>query len=143
MKQSRVFVLAAFIFVALGVILELVVPASARVIDIGAAVFAAATWIVPPLRLATYKSKKPGSSLAAVGMTIHIVVLAAVLRAAGTGPGGRFSRLLRSGWPVARRSPSADGLSPRRQINPRADFGGTAGAFVVSFAESGHAATGT
>ncbi len=83
MKPLRVFVLAAFIFVALGVIAESFVPASARIIDIGAAVFAAATWIVPPLRLATYKSKKPGSSLAAVGMTIHIVFLAAVLSAAG------------------------------------------------------------
>jgi hypothetical protein len=83
MKPLRAFVLAALIFVALGVIVERVVPASARIIDIGAAVFAAATWIVPPLRLATYKSKKPGSSLAAVGMTIHIVVLAAVLSAVG------------------------------------------------------------
>lgn len=83
MKQFRVFVLALLIFVALGVIVELVVPASARVIDIGAAVFAAATWIVPPLRFATHKSKKPGSSLAAVGFTIHIVVLAAVLSAIG------------------------------------------------------------
>jgi uncharacterized membrane protein SirB2 len=83
MKQFRVFVLAALIFVALGVIAELVVPASARVIDIGAAVFAAATWIVPPLRFATHKSKKPGSSLAAVGFTIHIVALAAVLSAIG------------------------------------------------------------
>jgi hypothetical protein len=83
MNQFRIFVLAALICVALGVIVELVVPASARFIDIGAAVFAAATWIVPPLRLATYKSKKPGSSLAAVGMTIHIVFLAAVLSAIG------------------------------------------------------------
>jgi small basic protein len=83
MKPLSVFVLGAAILIVLGVIAEFAVPDSARVIDIGAAVFAAATWIVPPLRVATHKSKKPGSSLAAVGFTIHVVLLAAVLSAVG------------------------------------------------------------
>jgi hypothetical protein len=71
----------ALLLVGLGVMLETLVPASGRIIDIGAAVFALATWIVPPLRLAM--AGKPRSSLASVGLTIHIIVLAACLSAIG------------------------------------------------------------
>jgi hypothetical protein len=74
-------VVVVLLLVGLGVMLETLVPASGRIIDIGAAVFALATWIVPPLRLAM--ARKPRSSLASVGLTIHIVVLAACLSAIG------------------------------------------------------------
>jgi hypothetical protein len=72
---------AVLLLVAAGVIVELFVPASGRVIDIGSAVFAAATWIVPPLRLVLTRKRK--TSLAAVGFTIHVVFLAACLSAVG------------------------------------------------------------
>jgi hypothetical protein len=73
-------VAVALLLVAAGVIVELFVPAGGRVIDIGSAVFAAATWIVPPLRLALARKRK--TSLAAVGFTLHVVFLAACLSAA-------------------------------------------------------------
>jgi hypothetical protein len=74
-------VVVALLLVGLGVMLETLVPASGRIIDISAAVFALATWIVPPLRLALAKKRR--SSLASVGLTIHIIVLAACLSAIG------------------------------------------------------------
>jgi hypothetical protein len=74
-------VVVALLLVGLGVTLETFVPASGRTIDIGAAVFALATWIVPPLRLAT--ARKQRSSLASVGLSIHVIVLAACLSAIG------------------------------------------------------------
>jgi hypothetical protein len=74
-------VVVVLLLVGVGVMLETLVPASGRIIDIGAAVFALATWIVPPLRLAL--ARKPRSSLASVGLSIHIIVLAACLSAVG------------------------------------------------------------
>jgi hypothetical protein len=72
----------ALLLVALAVDVELLMPASGRVIDIGSAVFAVATWIVPPLRF-VMRSRKPRPSLAAVGFTLHVFVLAAGLSAVG------------------------------------------------------------
>jgi hypothetical protein len=69
------------LLVAAGVSVEWLVPASGRVIDIGAAVFAVATWIVPLLRFAL--ARKARTSLAAVGFTLHVVFLAACLSATG------------------------------------------------------------
>jgi hypothetical protein len=74
-------VVVVLLLVGVGVMLETLVPASGRIIDIGAAVFALATWIVPPLRLAT--ARKPRTSLASVGLSIHVIVLAACLSAVG------------------------------------------------------------
>jgi hypothetical protein len=72
----------ALLLVAAGAIVEMLVPAGGRIIDIGSAVFAAATWIVPPLRFVVGGNKKR-ASLAAVGFTIHVVFLAACLSAVG------------------------------------------------------------
>jgi hypothetical protein len=72
----------ALLLVAAGVIVESLVPASGRMIDIGLAIFALATWIVPPLRFAIGGNKKR-SSLASVGFTIHVFALAACLSAIG------------------------------------------------------------
>jgi hypothetical protein len=51
-------------------------------IDIGALVFGLATWIVPPL-LAALSWNKKRSSLASVGFTIYLFVVAACLSAVG------------------------------------------------------------
>jgi hypothetical protein len=69
------------LLVVAGAILELLVPASGRIIDIAAAVFAVATWIVPLLRLALARKRK--TSLAAVGFTVHLFALAVGFSAVG------------------------------------------------------------
>jgi hypothetical protein len=69
---------------ALGVIFEILVPASARIIDAGAAFFAVATWVVPALVYALIANRKPKTttpSLAAVGRAIGFVIHAACLSA--------------------------------------------------------------
>jgi hypothetical protein len=73
---------AALLVTALGLIFEFAVPASGRIIDIGAVVFGLATWIVPPL-LAALSWNKKRSSLASVGFTIYLFVVAACLSAVG------------------------------------------------------------
>jgi hypothetical protein len=73
---------AALLVTALGLILELVVPGSGRIIDIGAVAFGLATWIVPPLLMALSRKKKR-SSLEGVGFTIYLLVVAACLSAIG------------------------------------------------------------
>ena len=73
---------AALLATVLGLIFEFAVPASGRIIDIGAAVFGLATWIVPPL-LAALSWNKKRSSLASVGFTIYLFVVAACLSAVG------------------------------------------------------------
>jgi hypothetical protein len=73
---------AALLATVLGLIFEFAVPASGRIIDIGAVVFGLATWIVPPL-LATLSWSKKRSSLASVGFTIYLFVVAACLSAVG------------------------------------------------------------
>jgi hypothetical protein len=73
----------ALALVALVTMLEAFVPASAGMIDIGAAVFAAVTWIVPALRLFLARNTKRKSSLAGVGLVVHVVALAACFSALG------------------------------------------------------------
>jgi hypothetical protein len=70
---------AASLVTALGLICEIFVPGSGRMIDIGAAVFGAATWVVPLLLMARYWNHKPKSSLASVGSMIGLFVVAACL----------------------------------------------------------------
>lgn len=69
------------LLVAAGVIVEWFVPAAGPIIDIGAAVFAAATWIVPSLRFALARQRR--TSLAAVGFTLHLFALAVSLSVIG------------------------------------------------------------
>ena len=82
MAVVRPIIGAALLATALGLILEFAVPASGRIIDIGAVVFGLATWIVPPL-LAALSWNKKRSSLASVGFTIYLFVVAACLSAVG------------------------------------------------------------
>jgi hypothetical protein len=78
----RLILKAALLATALGLMLELFVPGSRRIIAIGAAVFGVATWIVPPLLMALFGNKKR-SSLQGVGFTIYLLVVAACLSAVG------------------------------------------------------------
>jgi hypothetical protein len=73
----------ALLVTALGLIFESIVPASARIIDIGAAVCGLATWTVPLLMLAVSWNQRPRSSLAGVSFAIRIFVVAACLSAIG------------------------------------------------------------
>jgi hypothetical protein len=81
MAVVRLILGAALLVTALGLILELVVPGSGRIIDVGALVFGLATWIVPALLMAL--SRKQRSSLQSVGFTIYLLVVAAGLSAIG------------------------------------------------------------
>jgi hypothetical protein len=81
MRGKHVFAVAVGLF-ALGIIVEIFVPASARFIDISAIAFAAATWIIPPLRFAFGGNNLRGS-LARVGFFIHVIVLAATFSVLG------------------------------------------------------------
>lgn len=83
MEIVRVILVVALLTTVLGVIFEFIVPASGRLIDAGAALFALATWIAPLMLLAMSWNKKTGSSLAGVGFAIRIVVVAACLSVIG------------------------------------------------------------
>jgi len=69
--------IAASVAAALCVVFELLVPSSARIIDVAALVFAVATWTVPALIYALIPKAK--TSLAAVGRVLGLVVQAACL----------------------------------------------------------------
>ena len=79
----RLILAVALLVTALGLIFESFGPASGRIIDIGAAVCGLATWTVPALMLAMSWNQKPRSSLASVGFTIRIFVVAACLSVIG------------------------------------------------------------
>jgi len=68
---------------AIGLILELALPASSRFIDAAAALCALANWIVPLLMLARFAYRPPRTSLGSVGVTISIFAAAACLSVAG------------------------------------------------------------
>jgi hypothetical protein len=71
---------AALLATVLGLIFEFAVPASGRIVDIGAAVFGLATWIVPPL-LAALSWHRKRSSLASVGFSRVASLLSSFARA--------------------------------------------------------------
>lgn len=54
-----------------------------RILDVGAAIFGFATWIVPVVMLAVTWNQRPRSALAGVGFAIRIFVVAACLSAIG------------------------------------------------------------
>jgi hypothetical protein len=67
----------------LGLILELTLPASSRLIDAAAALCAFANWIVPLLMAARSACRPPRTSLGSVGITISIFAMAACFSVAG------------------------------------------------------------
>jgi hypothetical protein len=73
---------AASLATGLGLICVAFVPASGRVIDIAATIFALATWVIPPL-LAARSWNKKRTSLESVGFFIGLFVVAACLSVIG------------------------------------------------------------
>jgi hypothetical protein len=113
---------AALLATALGLMLELLVPGSRRIIAIGALVFGVATWIVPPLLMALFGNRNR-SSLQRVGFTITLLwwprasplsvfrwrCSPSFSRKRQTGPGSVCWRLRHSGYWASSRSLSPNG----------------------------------
>jgi len=78
----RLILAAAALVTVLGLICVGFVPDADRIIDIGAAVFGLASWVIPWLLIAVPR-KEPKSSLAKVGRAIGILVVAACLSVMG------------------------------------------------------------
>jgi hypothetical protein len=74
---------AALLAIVLGLLLAWVVPGGDLIVDVGAAVCALATWMVPLLVLARSWIRKPKGSLARVGVLIGAFTLAAMASVAG------------------------------------------------------------
>jgi hypothetical protein len=68
---------------ALGLIVELTLPASRSIIDTAAALCALGNWIVPLLMAARSAYRPPRTSLGSVGVTISIFAVAASFSVAG------------------------------------------------------------
>jgi hypothetical protein len=73
MELVRFIFRAVLLADAVGLIVELVIPGGARVVDIATAVFAVATWIVPLLILARWHIRPPRTSLGSVGLSISLI----------------------------------------------------------------------
>ena len=80
MTTKQVLAIVA-VLAAFAALLAWLVPASRSGFGIAAAAFALATWTLPALRFAL--AKQPKTSLASVGLVIHVVALAALFSAAG------------------------------------------------------------
>jgi hypothetical protein len=74
---------AALLATVLGLLLALAVPGGGRIVDIGSALCAVATWILPLLVLMLSWIRKPKGSLAQVGVFISAFVFAAMASVAG------------------------------------------------------------
>jgi hypothetical protein len=99
----RPIIAAPLLVTALALVVAYTVPASGPIIDIGAAVCGAGTWIGPLLILARSWHRKPRTSLGSVGVVISMVFVAACLSATGLSlalitlafvPGGQWA------WPA-------------------------------------------
>jgi hypothetical protein len=73
----------ALLIVVLSLLCELLVPGADRFVAIVAVTCAVATWVAPLLVLALSWNQKPRTSLAGVGFTIRLVVIAASFSAVG------------------------------------------------------------
>ena len=73
----------ALLVVALSLLCELLVPGGDRIVAIAALACGVATWVAPLLVLAISWNQKPRSSLAGVGFTIRLFVVAACFSASG------------------------------------------------------------
>jgi hypothetical protein len=73
----------AFLVIALSLLCELLVPGGDRLVAIAALTFGVATWVAPLLVLAISWNEKPRSSLAGVGFSIRLFVVAACFSAGG------------------------------------------------------------
>jgi L-asparagine transporter-like permease len=73
----------ALLVVILSLLSELLVPGADRFVAIAAVTCGVATWVAPLLVLAISWNQKPRTSLAGVGFTIRLFVVAACFSAAG------------------------------------------------------------
>jgi len=71
----------ALLAVALSLLCELLVPGGDRIVAIAAVTCGVATWVAPLLVIALSWNQKPRSSLAGVGFTISLFVVAACFSA--------------------------------------------------------------
>jgi hypothetical protein len=94
----RLILALALLVTALGLIFGFAVPASGGIMEIGAALLALLTWTVPLIILAIPRKRKPASSLAAVGRTIGIFVIAACLSTTGLSLALVSFVFARGGW---------------------------------------------
>ena len=83
MELVRLILRVALVTSAVGLTLELALPASSLFIDAAAALCALANWVVPLLMLARTAYRPPRTSLGSVGVTISIFAVAACLSVAG------------------------------------------------------------
>ena len=73
----------ALLAVALSLLCEILVPGGDRIVAIAAVTCGVATWVAPLLVIALSWNQKPRSSLAGVGFTIRLFVVAACFSANG------------------------------------------------------------
>jgi hypothetical protein len=73
----------ALLAVALSLLCELLVPGGDRIVAIAALACGVATWVAPLLVLALSWNQKPRSSLAGVGFTIRLFVVAVCFSGSG------------------------------------------------------------
>ena len=73
----------ALLVVVLSLLSELLVPGADRIVAIAAVTCGVATWVAPLLVIALSWNQKPRSSLAGVGFTIRLFVVAACFSASG------------------------------------------------------------
>jgi hypothetical protein len=73
----------AFLVIALSLLCEFLVPGGDRIVAIAALTFGIATWAAPLLVLAISWNEKPRTSLAGVGFSIRLFVVAACFSAGG------------------------------------------------------------
>jgi peptidoglycan biosynthesis protein MviN/MurJ (putative lipid II flippase) len=73
----------ALLVIVLSLLSELLVPGADHIVAIAAVACGVATWVAPLLVLAMSWNQKPRSSLAGVGFTIRLFVVAACFSASG------------------------------------------------------------
>ncbi len=73
----------ALLVIVLSLLSELLVPGGDGIVAIAAVTFGVATWVAPLLGIALSWNQKPRSSLAGVGVSIRIFVVAACFSAGG------------------------------------------------------------
>ena len=73
----------ALLVIVLSLLSELLVPGGDGIVAIAAVTFGVATWVAPLLGIALSWNQKPRSSLAGVGVSIRIFVVAACFSASG------------------------------------------------------------
>jgi hypothetical protein len=73
----------ALLIVVLSLLCKLVVPGADRIVAIAAVTCGVATWVAPLLVIAISWNQKPRSSLAGVGFTIRLFVVAVCFSASG------------------------------------------------------------